>query len=145
MVHHSPVRTGPEPRWQENRHKSVCVAPQFHENHVVTETFTFNLLMGHRWAPHPEDMQEAETICHELGISEVLLRMPKGLLQMGGDAGWQLSHGEKSRLYMARALPQKSDFIILDETFAALDPQILEQCLQCMLRRAQTLLVITHR
>jgi ATP-binding cassette subfamily B protein len=130
---------------RKNWHKSVCVAPQFHENHVFTETFAFNLLMGHRWPPRPEDMQEAETICHELGLSEVLLRMPAGLLQMVGDTGWQLSHGEKSRLYMARALLQKADLIILDETFAALDPQTLEQCLQCVLRRAQTLLVITHR
>ncbi|MGA1865104.1 MAG: ABC transporter ATP-binding protein [bacterium] len=64
---------------------------------------------------------------------------------MVGDTGWQLSHGEKSRLYMARALLQKADLIILDETFAALAPQTLEQCLQCVLRRAQTLLVITHR
>ncbi|MGA1839036.1 MAG: ATP-binding cassette domain-containing protein [bacterium] len=130
---------------RKNWHKSVCVAPQFHENHVFTETFAFNLLMGHRWPPRPEDMQEAETICHELGLSEVLLRMPAGLLQMVGDTGWQLSHGEKSRLYMARALLQKADLIILDETFAALDPQTLEQCLQCVLRRAKTLLVITHR
>jgi ATP-binding cassette subfamily B protein len=123
----------------------VCVAPQFHENHVFTETFAFNLLMGHRWPPWPEDLQEAEAICHELGLSEILLRMPSGLLQMVGETGWQLSHGEKSRLYMARALLQKADMIILDETFAALDPQTLEQCLQCVLNRAHTLVVITHQ
>lgn len=130
---------------KQNWRKYVCIIPQFHENHVFTETFAFNLLMGRRWPPRPEDLQEAESICHELGLSELLLRMPAGLLQMVGETGWQLSHGEKSRLYMARALLQKADLIILDETFAALDPETLKQCLQCVLRKAQALLVITHR
>ena len=105
----------------------------------------FNLLMGKRWPPRPEDFQEAETVCQELGLSELLEKMPAGLLQMVGETGWQLSHGEKSRLYMARTLLQKADLIILDESFAALDPRTFEQCLQCVLRRAQTLLLISHR
>jgi len=123
----------------------VCIAPQFHENHVLTETFAFNLLMGHRWPPRPEDLLEAEAVCLELGLGDLLARMPAGILQMVGETGWQLSHGEKSRLYMARALLQKADLIILDETFAALAPRTLEQSLRCVLRRAKTLLVVTHR
>ncbi len=38
---------------------------------------------------------------------------------------WQLSHGERSRLYMVRALLQRSDLLLLDESFAALDPESL--------------------
>lgn len=122
----------------------VAAAPQFHENHVLTETFAFNLLMGRRWPPHPEDIRQAETICHELGLGELLDRMPAGLLQMVGETGWQLSHGERSRLYLARALLQGADLIILDESFAALDPENLERALRCVLNRARTLLVIAH-
>lgn len=125
--------------------KIVSFAPQFHENYVFTETFLFNLLMGKRWPPKSEDFQEAEAICQELGLGELLAKMPAGLLQMVGETGWQLSHGEKSRLYMARTLLQEADLIILDETLAALDPKTLEQCLQSVLQRAKTLLVITHR
>ncbi len=119
-------------------------APQFHENHVLTGTVAFNLLMGRRWPPLLEDFQKAERLCHELGLEEVLKRMPAGLLQMVGETGWQLSHGEKSRLYIARALLQGASLIVLDESFASLDPENLRRALSCVLVRAPALLVIAH-
>jgi ATP-binding cassette subfamily B protein len=70
--------------------------------------------------------------------------MPAGLGQTVGETGWQLSHGERSRIFLARALLQKAQLTILDESFAALDPDTLAQCLQCALRRAPTLMVIAH-
>jgi ABC-type multidrug transport system fused ATPase/permease subunit len=70
--------------------------------------------------------------------------MPAGLQQMVGESGWQLSHGERSRLYIARALLQGADLMILDESFAALDPETLAVALRCVLQRAPTLMVIAH-
>jgi ABC-type transport system involved in cytochrome bd biosynthesis fused ATPase/permease subunit len=70
--------------------------------------------------------------------------MPAGLLQMVGETGWQLSHGERSRLYMARALLQGADLTILDESFGALDPETLGECLNCAVKRVPTLMVIAH-
>ena len=61
--------------------------------------------------------------CRALGLGPLLDRMPGGIYQMVGETGWQLSHGEKSRLYIARALLQSADLTILDESFAALDPE----------------------
>jgi len=124
--------------------RAVVAAPQFHENHVFTETFAFNLLMGRRWPPEMEDLEEADTLCRELGLGPLLDRMPAGLLQMVGETGWQLSHGERSRLYLSRALLQKADVVVLDESFAALDPENLERCLHTVLERAPTLVVIAH-
>jgi ATP-binding cassette subfamily B protein len=86
----------------------------------------------------------AEGICRELGLDDVLRRMPAGLLQLVGETGWQLSHGERSRLYMARALLQEADLVVLDESFAALDSETLNRCLRCVLKRAATVLVIAH-
>lgn len=124
--------------------KRVTSAPQFHENHVLTGTFAFNLLMGRGWPPTEKDFAEAEEVCRALGLGDLLNRMPAGLLQMVGETGWQLSHGERSRMFMARALLQGADLVILDESFGALDPATLRRCLQTALDRARTLMVIAH-
>ncbi len=122
----------------------VATAPQFHENHVFTESFAFNLVMGRAWPPSSADLKEAEALCRDLGLGDLLEKMPGGMNQMVGDTGWQLSHGEKSRLFLARALLQDSDLVLLDESFAALDPDNLRQALLTARARAETLLVVTH-
>ena len=124
--------------------RRVVSAPQFHENHVMAGTFAFNLLMGRSWPPTEQDIREAEETCRALGLGELLDRMPAGLFQMVGETGWQLSHGERSRLFMARALLQDADLTILDESFGALDPETLAECLRCALTRVPTLMVIAH-
>jgi ATP-binding cassette, subfamily B, bacterial len=125
--------------------KYIAAAPQFHENHVLAETFAFNLFMGRRGVIGPSDMAEAEAICAELGLADLLQRMPAGTLQMVGETGWQLSHGERSRLYIARALLQNAELVVLDESFAALDPENLQRAVECVLKRAKSLLVVAHR
>jgi ATP-binding cassette subfamily B protein len=124
--------------------RRVASAPQFHENHVLTGTFAFNLLMGKDTWVSEKDYREAESICRELGLGALLEKMPAGMLQMVGESGWQLSHGERSRLYIARALLQGSDVLIFDESFAALDPENLRLALDCVLNRASTVMVIAH-
>ena len=125
------------------RHR-VVAAPQFHENHVFSGTFAFNLLMGRAWPPSPEDLSLAEQVCKELDLGPLLARMPASLQQMVGETGWQLSHGEKSRLYVARAILQGGEVMVLDESFAALDPHTLQRSLECVRARANALLVIAH-
>ena len=132
-------RLGAE-RWT----RRVAAAPQFNENHVFTETFAFNLLMGRGWPPKAGDLEEAEALCKELGLGDLIEKMPGGLFQMVGEMGWQLSHGEKSRLYIARALLQGADLVILDESFAALDPDNFRRSLACALEHAPSLLVTAH-
>ncbi len=124
--------------------RRVVIAPQFHENHIFTETFAFNLLMGRHWPPTARDLQEAKTICQELGLGDLLSRMPSGWQQMVGENGWQLSHGERSRVFIARALLQNADLVIMDESFGALDPENLSLALDCARRRAAALVVVAH-
>ncbi|HTW66750.1 MAG TPA: ABC transporter ATP-binding protein [Bryobacteraceae bacterium] len=125
--------------------RRLAAAPQFHENHVLAETFAFNLSLGRQTVLGPADFKEAWDICSELGLGDLLGRMPAGMLQIVGETGWQLSHGERSRLYIARALLQNADLVVLDESFAALDPENLKRAVECVMRRARSLLVIAHR
>jgi ATP-binding cassette, subfamily B, bacterial len=125
--------------------RRLAAAPQFHENHVLAETFAFNLFLGRPTILAPADFEEAQAICDELGLGDLLHRMPAGMLQMVGETGWQLSHGERSRLYIARALLQDAELVVLDESFAALDPQNLKRAVECVVKRARSLLVIAHR
>ncbi len=125
-------------RWQRQ------IATQFHDNHVLSGSLAFNLLMGRAWPPAPGDRREAEAVCRELGLGSMIDRMPSGLDQVVGETGWQLSHGERSRVFLARALLQRAELVVLDETFGALDPLTLQRCLEVVRRRAPALVVIAH-
>jgi ABC-type multidrug transport system fused ATPase/permease subunit len=104
----------------------------------------FNLLMGRRWPATHADMEDADEVCRALDLGPLLDRLPSGLMTIVGETGWQLSHGEKSRVYIARALLQNADAVVLDESFAALDPETLDHCMRTVLARARTVVVIAH-
>jgi ATP-binding cassette subfamily B protein len=130
---------------EEGWRRIVALAPQFHENYVLSGSFAFNLLLGRDGLLSERNLEEAEGICNELGLRELITRMPGGILQMVGESGWQLSHGERSRLFIARALLQQAEVVILDESLSALDPGNLKLALHCVEKRARAALVIAHR
>jgi ATP-binding cassette subfamily B protein len=124
--------------------RRVALVPQFHENHVMLSTVAFNVLMGGEWPPAVDDFNRAETILRDLGLGGTLDRMPSGILQTVGETGWQLSHGERSRLFLARALLQNPDVLILDESFAQLDPDTMRLALDTVVSRARSVVLIAH-
>jgi ATP-binding cassette subfamily B protein len=125
------------------RRRTVLV-PQYHENHIFSASLLCNLFLNRSGPPEPAELEKAEAICRELGLGALLEKMPDGLHELVGDSGWRLSQGERSRVFLARALLQQADVLIFDESFAALDPHTLRQCLECVLRRAPTMIVIAH-
>lgn len=124
--------------------RHIALAPQYHENHLFSASLSFNLLVG-RPLPHsPQDILDAQEVCAELGLEVLINRMPGGMSQMVGDTGWRVSQGERSRIFLARALLQNSEVVVLDESLAALDPENLKLCLDCVRRRAPSLILIAH-
>ena len=124
--------------------RKVALAPQYHENYLLSGTLIFNLLLG-RPLPHTAaDIEAAAALCAELGLGNLIERMPAGLHQIVGETGWRLSQGERSRIFLARALLQDAGVVVLDESLAALDPENLALCLACLMRRKFALILIAH-
>jgi len=124
--------------------RRVVAVPQLHENHLFADTLAFNLLLGRGWPPVAGDLAEAVAVCRELGLGPLLERLPAGLEQRIGEAGWQLSDGEASRVCLGRGLLQGADLLILDESLAALDPETRLRVIEVVRRRAGTVVLIAH-
>jgi len=67
-----------------------------------------------------------------------------GIFENIGETGWQLSHGERARIYLARALLQNADVTIIDESFGTLDPHNHHTALAAALHHTRATILIAH-
>lgn len=139
---HITTASGPVP--PRHAARALAMVPQFHDNHVLDGSFAFNLLLARNWPPDPSDLQAAEQVARHLGLGDLLDRMPGGLFTQLGETGWQLSQGERSRLFLGRALLQNAPVVALDESLAALDPETELTCLDELERIADALVLVRH-
>ncbi len=122
----------------------ICWVPQYHNNYLFSAPLLFNLLLGRHWPPTTKDFEDAENICEKLGLTPLLEKMPAGILQSVGEMGWQLSQGERSRIFLARALLQNPDFLLLDECLGALDSATSLQILSHLKNEPAATLLCMH-
>ena len=126
------------------RRGRIVAVPQAHRNHVFGGTLAFNLLLGRGWPPTASDLDAAEDVCRALGLGGLLDTMPAGLYQLVGETGWQLSDGERVRVFAARALLQDPDLTILDESLGPLDPITAAHCRDAIANLARAVLLTHH-
>jgi len=122
----------------------VCYVPQASANHVFTETFAFNLLLGRQWPPTPRDLDDAWNVARALGLDGLLERMPAGMMQMVGKGGWALSQGEQARLFIARGILQRARLLIADEVLSPLDATNALKTLDALEQHDGRLMLIAH-
>lgn len=119
-----------------NPHHPLRSARTVHE--IVLTGVTGSIELVPHWKPAPEDLDRAGELLGLLGLC--------GLR----DARWPtLSHGERGRTLIARALMPRPSLLLLDEPATGLDVAAREQLLTAIdeLRRAQpelTSVLVTH-
>jgi ATP-binding cassette subfamily B protein len=124
--------------------RAAALVPQFHDNHVFNGSFAYNLLLARAWPPAPADLTEALATAQALGLGPLIDRMPGGLSTHLGETGWQLSQGERSRLFLARAILQGAPVLALDESLAALDPITEAECLTALETICDAIVLVRH-
>jgi ATP-binding cassette subfamily C protein LapB len=96
----------------------------------------------------PEYAAHALSLARQLGLDQVVARMPDGYHTMVGDAaGDALPRGIRQRIAVVRALSSRPDIILFDEANAAIDNEgdaKLRHLLES-LQAAHTLVLVTHR
>ena len=93
------------------------------------------------------DNLELENLCYELGLDNLLKKLPEGLNTPLRERGANLSSGERQLLSVARVAIRNPVVLIMDEATAFMDPST-EATLQKDLERIlskRTALVIAHR
>ena len=115
---------------------------------VLQDTFLFsgNVADNLRLNAEISD-QELAGICRDLGLNDLLQRLPNGLETELRERGGNLSSGERQLLAVARVAIRNPTVLVMDEATAFMDPSTeatLQRDLDRLLQK-RTAVVIAHR
>ncbi|WP_244927614.1 ABC transporter ATP-binding protein [Nocardioides sp. W7] len=126
---------------QASLRRSVVLVPQ--EGFLFDDTLTANVRYGKLDATESEILASAD----ELGLSDWLAGLPRGLETKVGQRGESLSAGERQLVALLRAHLADPDLLVLDEATSSVDPE-LEMRIGRALERlmsGRTSVTIAHR
>lgn len=110
--------------------------------YLFNDTLLANLRVGN---PNATE-EDAWRVLDQVGLRQMVERLPQGLATMVDEAGKRFSGGERHRIALARVLLQDAPIVILDEPTVGLDP-ITEHALLNTLFEAlagRTIIMVTH-
>jgi ATP-binding cassette, subfamily C, bacterial len=119
-----------------------------HVGYVAQDTVLFHdtVRANLGWAkPDASEQEMRESL--SLAAAEFVFELPQGLDTTVGDRGMLLSHGQRQRIALARALLRKPGLLILDEATSSLDLDNEKRILDAIerLQGRTTVLLIAHR
>jgi ATP-binding cassette, subfamily C, bacterial len=119
-----------------------------HVGYVAQDTVLFHdtVRANLRWAnPDASEQEMKESL--SLAAAEFVFDLPQGLDTTVGDRGMLLSHGQRQRIALARALLRRPGLLILDEATSSLDFDNEKRILDAIeqLKGRATVLLIAHR
>jgi ATP-binding cassette, subfamily B, multidrug efflux pump len=122
--------------------RRMGIVPQ--ETFLFSETIRANIGFGF---PEGEAPADPERIARQAGLGPDLAQFPKGMDTMLGERGITLSGGQKQRVALARALALERPLLVLDDSFASVDPGTEESILETLfaLEPRPAILLATHR
>lgn len=121
--------------------KSICYITQ--DNFLFSTTIKENIsLFQNRFKD-----SEIEESTENAMLSSDLKNMKNGIYTIIGERGIDLSGGQKQRVVISRAFLNKSDIVIFDDTFSALDNKTEENLLNNIkeLVKGKTCIIISNR
>jgi ABC-type sugar transport system ATPase subunit len=99
-------------------------APEARAEHLLHQPLAANALLGGgAWPPAERRLRELDERLDAVGLADLVERMPLGIGQPLGEAGWRLSGGERARLVLVRALMTAADDVVVENPLVALDPE----------------------
>lgn len=116
---------------------------------ISQNPYIFNISIKENLTIIKEDLTDEEMIeaCKTACLHDFIMSLPLGYDTVVGEGGVTLSGGQRQRLAIARALIQKTEFILFDEATSALDNETQYE-IQKAIRNMQgqyTILIIAHR
>lgn len=117
--------------------------------YITQEHFLFSTTLKENITLFREGYDEEEVIesTTRSMLKQELQEMKNGIETVIGERGVDLSGGQKQRVILSRAFLQKSNIIILDDAFSALDNKTEEQVLENVreLTKDKTCIIVSNR
>jgi ATP-binding cassette subfamily B protein IrtB len=115
----------------------------FQKVYLFNDTIENNIKFGKFDATHEEVLTAAKKAC----CHDFISALSDGYETMIGEAGCNLSGGEKQRISIARAILKDAPVVILDEATASVDPENEHELLSAIseLKKNKTIISIAHR
>jgi subfamily B ATP-binding cassette protein MsbA len=112
------------------------------------DAFLFNASIydNLRYARPSATTQEIVTACKLTGAHGFIKQLPEGYSTRIGDKGGELSHGQKQRINLARALVRQPQTLIIDEATASIEADAAKQIIKDILEHmsGRTVIIVTH-